>query len=143
MKCRHAGCRCGAGWGNGALQAAAAVLVRPACCFRMCLTRRGVRPVPRLCVKWSDLGTALVGATWSSCWCYFMACWACLMFKGVFRACMNVSRPHPLQKRGVLHNTTRAPQLKSASARPRRHGLGVLAIGSTNGTPGYPARPSS
>ena len=32
------------------------------------------------------------------CRCYFRACWVCLVFKGVFRACLNVSRPHALQK---------------------------------------------
>jgi len=28
--------------------------------------------------------------------CYFRACWACLVSKGAFRACFNVSRPHAL-----------------------------------------------
>jgi len=41
---------------------------------------------------------AFVGATWSFCGCYLRVCWACLVFKGVFRARLNVSRPHALQK---------------------------------------------
>ena len=40
----------------------------------------------------------MVGATWSFHGCYLRACWACLVFKGVFRACFDVSRSHALQK---------------------------------------------
>jgi len=47
---------------------------------------------------------ALVGATWSFCGCYFRACWACLVSKGVFRACLNVSRPHAPQKGACCTN---------------------------------------
>jgi len=56
------------------------------------------RPAPRLCTVWSGLGRALVGATWGFYGCYFRACWACLVFKGVLKACLNVSRPHALQR---------------------------------------------
>ena len=57
----------------------------------------GTRTI-RLCIVWSGLGRALVGATWCVYGCYFRACWACLVFKGVFRACFNVSQPHALLK---------------------------------------------
>jgi len=60
-------------------------------------TLYSICPAPRLCIVWSGLGRALV-ATWSFYGCYFTACWACLVFKGVFRACLNVTRPHALLK---------------------------------------------
>jgi len=61
----------------------------------------------------------LAGATWNFYGCYFRTCWACLVFKGVFRECLNVSRPHALQKGACC--TTLVPSGESCAHLHRRH----------------------
>ena len=74
-----------------------------------------------MCIVWSGLGRALVGATWSFYGCYFRACRACSVIKGVFRACPNVSRPHALQKGACCTTlpTAKTTRIKLTRPSPR------------------------
>jgi len=60
--------------------------------------------------------------------CYFRACWACLVFKGVFRACLYVSRPHALQKGACCTTLLLSSQFWPMWSKSRR-GLDQLPIG--------------
>jgi len=66
--------------GRRAWQAAAAVLVRPTCCSRMCSTRRGIWPAPGLRIVRIERFSQSIGR------CYLEFLWVLLKgVLGVFR----------------------------------------------------------